>query len=157
MKIRFPFAIPALIAAAALSGCAQINAGLDELNGALSKANSALSGSGLSGASGQSYTVPDKVTTQYEIRNLKLSINKVSDSRTDVQFDGLGFNKTNKLLTVAIVVPVYDKQNYYVSSVRAEVNLPPGEKSRVNSTAPFTLEDGYRLNTEKTKFSVAAY
>ncbi len=157
MKIRFPFAIPALIAVFALTGCAQLSAGLEELNGAIGKANTALSGSGLSGTAGQSYTVADKITNQYEIRNLKLTINKISDSRTDVKFDGQAFNKTNKLLNVAIVVPVYDKQNYYVTSVRAEVNLPPGEKSRVDTTAPFSLEDGHRLNTEKTKFTVSTY
>ncbi|MDO4248198.1 MAG: hypothetical protein Q4C79_04420 [Neisseria sp.] len=157
MKIRFPFAVPALIAVSVLTGCAQINAGLEELNGALGKANAALSGSGLSNVTGQSYTIPDKVTAQYEIRNLKLTLNKVSDSRTDVKFDGQAFNKTNKLLNVAIVVPVYDKQNYYVTSVRAEVNLPPGEKSRVDKIAPFALEDGHHLNTQKTKFTVATY
>ena len=157
MKIRFPFAIPALIAAAALSGCAQINAGLDELNGALSKANSALSGSGLSGASGQSYTIPDKVTAQYEIRNLKLRPEKITGDVSHVRFEGQALSKSKKLLNISITVPGYDQQNNFVNYAIGEVHLPPGEKTRVDAVSPLALQDGHHMNIQKIKFSVAEY
>lgn len=157
MKIRFPFAIPALIAVSALTGCAQLNAGLDELNGALGKANTALSGAGLSGSAGQSYTIPDKVTAQYEIRNLKLRPEKITGDVSDVRFEGQALNKSNKLLNISITVPVYDQQNNFVNYAIGKVHLPPGEKTRIDSVSPLSLQDGHHLNTKKTEFSVAAY
>ncbi|KPN72613.1 hypothetical protein [Neisseria sp. 83E34] len=155
MNIRFT--VSALVAVAALSGCAQLNAGLEQLSGALDKANSALSASNSSGSIGKTYTVVDKVTSQYEIRNLSLKLEKLNETRTDVRFDGQAFNKTNKLLNISIVIPVYDEQNYLVTSVRAQVHLPPGEKTRVDTVSPFALRDGHHLNTRKTRFVVAEY
>lgn len=155
MNIRFT--VPALVAVAALSGCAQLNAGLAQLNGALDKANSALSASGTSDSIGKTYTVADKITSRYEIRNLSLKLEKLNDTRTDVRFSGEALNKTDKLLNISIVIPVYDGQDYLVTSVRAQVHLPPGEKTRVDTVSPFALRDGHRLNTRKTRFAVAEY
>lgn len=155
MNIRLT--VSALVMLAALSGCAQLNEGLAQLNGALDKANSALSTSGTSGNIGKTYTVADKVTSQYEIRNLKLKLEQLNDTRTDIRFDGQALNKTNKLLNISIVIPVYDQQNYHVTSVRAEVHLPPREKNRVDTVSPSAMRDGYRLNTRKTRFVVTAY
>lgn len=55
-----------------LFGCAQLSDSLQMVNDTLAKANSGLGS--LSGSSSDKFSLPDKITSQYEVRNLSVSL-----------------------------------------------------------------------------------
>lgn len=152
MKIHTSLSV--LLVMASLTGCAQLNAGLEQVNRALGQANSVLGSS--SDQSGQGYDIADKVTAQYEIRNLKLTTEKVADN-IDVRFKGRAINKSAKLVNITIHVPVYDRQGNYVTSAQTAIQIPPKETALIDKLEPFSLKEGQVLNTHKIRYVVAAY
>lgn len=145
--------IATLALASALTGCAALNDSLKQANELLGKATSSLSTD--AGVNGKSYSVPDKVTSQYEIRNLRLATEQISDV-TNIRFTGQAFNKTNKLIKLEIAVPKY-KNGYYVSEVQKTITIPANEKSQIDGIEPFALQAGQVLKPQKTKVSVSVY
>lgn len=138
-----------LIAAVALNGCVTLTGGLEQVNTLLGQATSALNG-------GQSYSVPDKITSEYEVRNLKLNVEKVSDSN-NIKFSGQAYNKTNKLLRLNIAIPVYNPGGFYARDVNITVTVPPKEKSLVDNFEPFAFKDGQKLNIQKIQYNPVLY
>ena len=137
-----------------LSACAELTDGISAINGTLAGINSGMEASSNSGK----FSIPDKVTSQYEIRNLTVSQETVSDL-TSVHFKGQAYNKTKKNLRITIKIPVYDTQGYHAGDVRAEVNISPNEKTRIDTSDPYALNlaKGEKMNTAKVTYRVDAF
>ena len=139
--------------ATVLTGCATLADGLQKANETLGQVTSSMPSTS---GSGKSYTIGNKSTSQYEIRNLKLTEEQISDV-TNIRFSGQAYNKTNQRMTISISVPVYNKQGFYASEVQTTVTIPPKEKTLIDGINPFALRDGQKLNTQKTSFDVTLY
>lgn len=137
-----------------LSACAELTDGLSSINGTLAGINSGMGAS----SNLSKISVPDKVTSQYEIRNLTISQETISDL-TSVHFNGQAYNKTKKNLRISIKVPVYDSQGFHTGDVRAEVNISPNEKTRIDTSDPYSLNlaKGEKMNTSKVTYRVDVF
>ena len=145
-----------IVLSLSMSGCAALSDGLKQANEVLGAATTVLSPTSATAAGGKSYSIPNKSTPQYEIRNLKLTEVQVGD-RTDIHFSGEAYNKTNKLTELAIIVPVYTTAGLYVTEVRATVHMPPKEQSLIDSIEPFALREGRKLNIQKINYRITQY
>lgn len=139
-----------------LSACAQLSDGLQAVNDTLGKVNSGLGT--FSGTSNTKIPMSDKVTSQYEIRNLKIELETIGED-TAAHFTGQAYNKTNRRLRISIVVPAYDPQGYHARDVRSEFTIPEKEKIRIDTTAMYALKlsKGEKLNTAKATYRVDVF
>jgi lipoprotein len=138
-----------------LAACAELTNGLQAVNATLAGINS---GTDSSGTTPNTIAMPDKVTSQYEVRNLKLTQETVSDL-TSVHFNGQAYNKTKKSLRITIKVPVYDPKGYHAGDVRSEFTIPPKERIRIDTSEPYTinLSKGEKMNTAKATYRVDVF
>lgn len=139
-----------------LSACAQLSDGLQAVNDTLAKANAGLGS--LSGSASNKIAMPDKVTSQYEIRNLKIELETIGDD-TAANFTGQAFNKTKRRIRISITIPAYDPQGYHARDVRSEFIIPANEKIRIDTTAMYALKlsKGEKLNTAKASYHVDVF
>ena len=139
-----------------LAACSDLTDGLHAINGTLAGINSGM-GSASSPSTGK-IPIPDKVTSQYEVRNLTISQETVSDL-TSVHFNGQAYNKTKKSLRLTIKVPVYDPKGYHAGDVRSEFTIPPKEKIRIDTSEPYAinLSKGEKMNTAKATYRVDVF
>lgn len=143
-----------VITAVALAGCAQLNDGLRQVNDALGQANASLSGSAAS--TGQAMSAADKVTSEYEIRHLKL-INEEFNGSTGIRFSGTAMNKSAKNIRIAISVPAYDSQGNYDHPVYTELDIPAHERIKIDQLEPYSIRDGQKLNMAKITYRVTRF
>lgn len=139
-----------------LSGCAQLSDSLQIVNDTLAKANSGLGA--LSGSSSDKFSLPDKITSQYEVRNLSVSFVTVGRD-TSAVFTGQAYNRTSKRIRVMVFIPTYDPQGYHSGDVQAEFTIPAKEKIRIDVTANYALDPskGEKMNTSKTRYRVDTF
>ncbi len=81
------------------------------------------------------YTLPTQETKDYKIENLTLDV-KQSFSSTrdaDVFVSGEFYNKTNKLLTVKVIVPVYDSEGFSQSDLNISITADANQKVRIRN------------------------
>lgn len=154
--LKFGKIFVAAVLGLGLSACSELTNGLHSVNGTLAGINS-----GMGSASNSNVTsipMPDKVTSQYEVRNLTLSQETVSDL-TSVHFNGQAYNKTKKSLRITIKVPVYDPKGYHAGDVRSEFTIPPKERIRIYTSEPYTinLSKGEKMNTAKATYRVDVF
>lgn len=137
-----------------LAACAELTNGLQAVN-TLAGINS---GTDSSGTTPNTIAMPDKVTSQYEVRNLRLTQETVSDL-TSVHFKGQAYNKTKKNLRISIKVPVYDQKGYNAGYVRSEFTIPPNERVGIDTSDPYSINPskGEKLNTTKATYRVDVF
>lgn len=145
-----------------VSACAQLSDGLQAVNDTLAGINSGLAGSSVNTPT--TLSLGTKITGEYELTNLKMSVRQLgysyaSDlSQSEVTFTGEARNKTGRLLVIGISVPMYDKQGRYVTSAMADIHIPAKERVKIDKivrTSP--LADGNRFNTQKVEYQVTRY
>lgn len=138
-----------------LAACAELTNGLQAVNATLAGINS---GTDSSGTTPNTITMPDKVTSQYEVRNLRLTQETVSDL-TSVHFKGQAYNKTKKNLRISIKVPIYDQKGNHGGYVRSEFTIPPNERIGIDTSDPYSinLSKGEKLNTTKATYRVDVF
>ncbi len=154
--LKFGKIFVAAVLGLGLSACAELTNGLHSVNGTLAGINS-----GMGSASNSNVTsipMPDKVTSQYEVRNLRLTQETVSDL-TSVHFKGQAYNKTKKNLRISIKVPIYDQKGYNAGYVRSEFTIPPNERIGIDTSDPYSINPskGEKLNTTKATYRVDVF
>lgn len=137
--------------ATVLTGCATLADGLQKANETLGQVTSSMPSTS---GSGKSYTIGNKSTSQYEIRNLKLTEEQISDQST-IYFSGQAYNKTNKLIRVEIIVPVYEN-SFYSTDVRANIVIPAQEKMQIDSAELLVKSANKKLNIQKIRYVVTS-
>ena len=139
-----------------LAACAELTNGLQAVNTTLAGINSGTNSS--SGTATTTIAMPDKVTSQYEVRNLRLTQETVSDL-TSVHFKGQAYNKTKKNLRISIKVPIYDQKGNHGGYVRSEFTIPPNERIGIDTSDPYSinLSKGEKLNTTKATYRVEVF
>lgn len=119
--IKISLAVAVLVA---ITGCAELSAGLEQVNGVLGSLNGSGDGGGLSS---QEVSLGSVSGRGYEINNLKAEIMPDNPSGwRRIQITGTGHNRTNTNITVVLGTTVYDPQGRQLKRIAFEAILSPG-------------------------------
>ncbi|MBP6860766.1 MAG: hypothetical protein KBC57_00230 [Neisseriaceae bacterium] len=148
--------IAGLVLAGMLSGCAELNTTLGSINSTLGQVNSALGGNSLGN---KTYNVGNQSTGQYEIQNLKLTVEEFVGGY-GIRYTGRVVNKTNKTIRIFITAPINEPDGDHYAVTNTEIlGVPPKGAIKIDNLEPYAIEwdKGHKVDIEKLKITVTTY
>ncbi|XDZ52335.1 hypothetical protein AB8Q18_04600 [Neisseriaceae bacterium CLB008] len=149
--------ITGLICVGALSGCAELNTTLDGINSTLGQVNSALGGGGSLG--NKTYNVGNRSTGQYEIQNLKLTVEEFVGGY-GIRYTGRVVNKTNKTIRIFITAPINEPDGDHYAVTNTEIlGVPPKGSMKIDNLEPYAIkwDKGHKVDIQKLKITTTTY
>lgn len=149
--------ITGLACAVVLSGCAELNTTLEGINSTLSQVNSSLGGG--SSLSSKTYNVGNRSTGQYEIQNLKLTVEEFVGGY-GIRYTGRVVNKTNKTMRIFITAPINEPDGDHYAVTNTEVlGIPPKGSMKIDKLEPYAIEwdKGHKVDIRKLKITATTY
>lgn len=147
-----------------LAGCSDINSALESTNKVLSSTSQVLLGSTEPSKTQSSnpkarivkeFVVGDKVTSQYEIKDLKFTVEDWgTGGNYIIHTTGTFYNKTNDFLLVNISAPKYDAEGYATSSLHLSVGTNAGDKTRIDDILNYWGKKDHRIDVKKVNYFI---